>query len=378
MEWKIPLFRISWDENDVRAVDSVIRSGADWAVGDRVTDFEAKISSYTGTTFSVAVNSGTSALHIMLLAHGIGDGDEVIVPSFTFVATANAVRFVGATPIFADIENETFGLDPADVELKITPKTRAIMPVHYAGGCCRIEELRRLAQKKGLLLLEDAAESLGAKVGGTPVGSFGHSAILSFCQNKIISTGEGGAVITKSSEIYNKLILLRSHGRQNNTAYFNTIQNLDYVSLGYNFRMSNIIAALGFSQIGRIDSMISLRRQHASQLRQGLSHIRDIRLPQEPRDHYHVYQMFSVSITGGKTQRDGLQSYLAEHGIMSRVYFEPVHLTRYYRESYNFLPGMLPVTEQVAEGILSLPIFPGMTQAEIDFVISGISAFFEG
>ena len=167
-------------------------------------------------------NSGTSALHALLLSYGIGPGDEVIVPSFTFIATANAPKFVGAKPVFADIEDITFGLDPRAVEAKITPKTKAIIPVHYGGFPCKIRELKKIADDHGIMLIEDAAEAFGASVKGKMVGTFGDSAIMSFCQNKIITTGEGGAVVTDNKELYERMKLIRSHGRPDTVDYFST------------------------------------------------------------------------------------------------------------------------------------------------------------
>ena len=245
MSWKLPLFKIYTDEADLQAVTEVLRRGTYWAEGPEVVEFERGLRDYQEKKYAVAFNSGTSALHAALLAYGIKGGDEVIVPSFTFIATANAPLFVKAKPIFADIEEQTLGLDPEDVEAKITPKTKAIIPVHYAGCPCKIRELREIADDHHLLLIEDAAESFGASIGDKKAGSYGEGGVLSFCQNKVVPTGEGGALVTDSRDIYEKAKLIRSHGRQENSAYFSSIENLDYITLGYNFRMPSMIAALG-------------------------------------------------------------------------------------------------------------------------------------
>ena len=216
MNWKIPLFKIYWDKKDITAISDTIKKGTGWAVGPNVEKFEKEISKYIGVKYALVFNSGTSALHSLLLSYRIGPGDEIIVPSFTFIATANAVLFVGAKPIFAEIEEDTLGLDPKDIEKKITSKTKAIIVVHYGGSPCKIEEIKKIAKKYNLILIEDAAESLGAKFRDKKIGALGDSAILSFCQNKIITTGEGGAVVTNSKEIYEKLKLIRSHGRLEN------------------------------------------------------------------------------------------------------------------------------------------------------------------
>ncbi|UCG44640.1 MAG: DegT/DnrJ/EryC1/StrS family aminotransferase, partial [Candidatus Bathyarchaeota archaeon] len=237
---KVPLYKIYWDEDDVNHVLEVIRQGSYWATGPNIQKFEAMLAELIGRKHAVAFNSGTSALHAMLLAYKIKAGAEVIVPSFTFIATANSVLFTEAKPVFADIEDETFGLDPENVAEKITKKTKAIMPIHYGGSGCRIRELQELAEDHQVLLLEDAAESLGAKVDGRPVGSAGDSAMFSFCGNKVITTGEGGMIVTDSRDIYERLKLIRSHGRLETENYFTSAKVMDYVALGFNWRMSNI------------------------------------------------------------------------------------------------------------------------------------------
>jgi len=259
MTWEIPLFKMYWDDDDVASVSNTIKSGMSWAAGPDVSAFEQEIAHYIGTNYCLTFNSGTSALHAVLMAHGIGKNDEVIVPSFTFIATANAPLFVGAKPVFADIDDITYGLEPTDVNERITKKTKAIIPVHYGGCPCRIRELREIADDNHLLLIEDAAESFGAKVGDQMTGSFGESAMVSFCQNKIITTGEGGAIVTDSQDIYEKLKLIRSHGRFERADYFSTTAPMDYITLGYNFRISSITAALGRSQLRKVEKILTAK-----------------------------------------------------------------------------------------------------------------------
>ena len=199
--WKIPLFKIYSEEDDIAQVSEVIRSGMNWATGPKINELESRISEYVGMKYSVTLNSGTSAIHAQLLAHGIGKGDEVIVPSFTFIATANCPLFVGAKPVFADVERDFYGLDPESVKESITRKTKAIIPVHVGGYACRVKELREIADDHRILILEDAAESLGAKVGGRNVGTFGDSSMFSFCGPKVITTGEGGVIVTNHQGI---------------------------------------------------------------------------------------------------------------------------------------------------------------------------------
>jgi dTDP-4-amino-4,6-dideoxygalactose transaminase len=373
--WKIPLYKVYWEEDDVEAVTKVIKRGMYWAVGPEIEEFEKMVSQYVGTKYAVAYNSGTSALHATMMAIDLKPGEEVIVPSFTFIATCNAPLFVGARPVFADIEEETFGLDPTSVMQKISPKTRAIMPIHYGGMPCKnIEELREICEEKGLILIEDAAESLGAKIGGKPVGAFGHAAILSFCGNKVITTGEGGMVLTNSGELYEKLKLIRSHGRLETEPYFLTTKTLDYVTLGFNWRVPTVVAALGISQMRKLDKVIEMRRRNAEYLTNSLRPIEGIVTPKEPLGLFGVYQMYTIRVKNGL--RDKLREYLAKKQIMSKVYFEPVHLTHFYRNVLGY-SDHLPLTEKLSREVLTLPLYPTMTKDEIEYVVESIREFFE-
>lgn len=374
MRWKIPLFKIYWDEQDLKNMAEVIRSGMHWAEGLKIREFEERIARYIGTKYCLVFNSGTSGLHALLLAYGIREGDEVIVPSFTFIATANAPLFVGARPVFADIEEETFGLDPADVERKITSKTKAIIPIHYGGCPCKIKELRKLANRHNLLLIEDIAESFGAKIGHKKVGLFGNAAMLSFCQNKIITTGEGGAAVTNSKKIYEKLKLIRSHGREEGkNNYFVSADSLDYIDLGYNFRMPTFVAALGIAQLKKTDKIVQMRRDNAKYLTAKLSqNIKEITTPNPAREYFHVYQLYTVRIN---RNRDELMQYLAAKGIMTKIYFAPVHLTRFYKTVLR-LKYRLAVTEKLSKQVLALPMYPRLTKKEMDYVVKEMERFF--
>lgn len=372
MTWKVPLFKIYTDETDIRYVSDAIRSGMNWAIGSNVDLFEKNLSDYSGAKYCTVYNSGTSALHTLLLAAGIGDGDEVIVPSFTFIATANSPLFIGAKPIFADIEEETCGLNPEDVLEKITPKTKAIMPVHVGGCPCKIRELREIADDKGLLLIEDAAEALGAKIDNKMVGTFGNAAMLSFCQNKIIATGEGGAIVTNDREIHERMKLIRSHGRLETCDYFSSTELFDYISLGYNFRMSNITASLGVAQLSKVDHIITMRRALHEQYIKKLQCCKDdITENKIPADYFHVYQLFSVRVKN----RDNLMKHLAAAGIMTKIYFSPVHTTHFYKNILKY-DCDLPVTMRVFSDIISLPFYPGMPDTDVDYVVNTIKEFY--
>lgn len=372
MEWKIPLFKTYWEKDDIDAITKVIRRGTHWAVGPEILEFEREIANFVGTKFALSFNSGTSALHADLLAHNITSG-EVIVPSFTFISTANVVILAGAKPVFAEIEDQSYGLDPNDVKEKITTKTKAIIPVHYGGAPCKeIKALRKIADDYNLLLIEDAAESLGSKIKNKNVGTFGHSAMFSFCQNKVITAGEGGIIVTNLEGVYEKLKLIRSHGRlEKKDDYFLTTKELDYIQVGYNYRMSTISAALALSQLNKIHKIINFRREKVKYYNEQLSEFKTIKIPFELKDHYHVYQMYTIQVKEGKT-RETLQNYLTKSGILSKVYFEPIHLKTFYRKNYKYKKGSLPETEKISKKVLTLPLYPTLSNKEIDYIVEKI------
>ena len=367
---KIPLYKFFWDESDADAVAEAVRKGSDWAIGPKIAEFEGMVSEYLGRKYCVAFNSGTSALHAALLALDVGSGAEVIVPSFTFIATANSALFVGAKPVFADIEADTYGLDPRSVENAITKKTQAIIPIHYGGAACKIEELRAIADRHGLALVEDAAESLGASTSTGKVGSFGDVAILSFCGNKVMTCGEGGMAATDSRDTYERLKLVRSHGRLETENYFNSAKIFDYMTLGYNWRMSNITAALAISQFRKLDKMAAMRRAHAELMSKQLSQNSLITTPNGARHEQHVYQMYTIRLQNNRL-REGLRSHLAKRDISAKVYFDPVHHTNYYQK-LGFQDLDLPVTDQLSKEVLTLPIYPSMTFEERDYIVSNV------
>ncbi len=375
--YKIPLFKIYTDDNDVKAVTKVIESGMYWAIGPAIEDFERALAKYVGVKYALVFSSGTSALHALMLAYGFGPGDEIIVPSFTFIATANSPLFVGAKPVFVEIEDKTFGLDPQKIEEKITKKTKAIMVVHYGGMACQIEAIKEIAKKYNLVLIEDAAESLGSKIGNKKVGTFGDSAMFSFCGPKIITTGEGGAITTNNKNLFEKLKLIRSHGRQETANYFASVAYMDYVALGYNFRMSSMTAALGSSQLKKIEKVIAMRRKNAGYLDEKLSELKEITTLIAPRGYFHIYQMYTITLKEGKSIRDGLKKHLNSKGIMAKVFFDPIHLATFYKENYHYKKGDLPLTEAISDSVLSLPMYPSLTKKEMDYMAQEIKNFFK-
>lgn len=352
---KVPLFRIATDERDEEAVQAVLRRGTHWADGPEIGYLGKRIADFNGVRHCIPCNNGTSALHAALLAAGVGPDDEVVVPSFTFISTANAVLHAGARPVFADIEEESFGLDIDDVQRRVSDRTRAIIVVHYAGLPARdTQVLQRFCEAKGLILIEDTAEAMGATIGNKKAGSIGKLATLSFCQNKIITTGEGGAVLTNDEAIANRLTALISHGRTGE--YFSAERAPAYRVLGYNYRLPTMNAALGLAQLDRIDENIQRRRTIAAAVRAVLG-------PgvQAHKGAGHVYQILTLRFRD-EQRRNQAQTALREAGIQTKIYFEPIHHSPFYQKHLQKIG--LPVTERVAREVLSVPCFPDMTAEE--------------
>jgi perosamine synthetase len=372
----IPLFKIFWDKDDIEMVNAVIRSGSYWTTGPTVEKFEEQLAGYAGTKYCATFNSGTSALHALLMAYGLGSGDEVIVPSFTFIATANAPLFVGARPAFADIEEGSYCLDPASVQEKITKKTRAVIPIDYGGCPCDIKAMREIARDNNLLFIEDAAEAFGAKTGGQVLGHMADATLFSFCQNKIITTGEGGCIVTDDKKIADRLKLIRSHGRDDGPSnYFSKSGYSEYVTLGFNFRMSDITAASGISQLKKVEQIVDMRRSNAAYYSGRLGRLDGIVTPASRPGDRHVYQLYTIRLTAPGKSRDELSGQLMKNGISNKVYFYPVHLTEFYRRDFGWKAGDLPVTEVVSQQVLTLPMYPELTHEEMDRVIACIESY---
>ena len=375
MKWKIPLYKVDWDKEDVKTVTNVIKRGMDWAIGPEIEEFEKSLANYHDSKYCVVFNSGTSAGHAALLSLNLKPSSEVIVPSFTFIATANWPLMVGTKPIFSEIEEETLGMDPSYLNSIISKKTKVIMPIHYGGMPCKIIEIKKFAEQHKLTLIEDSAESIGSTIGNKKAGSFGDMSILSFAGNKVLTTGEGGAVIVNSKKLYEKLKLIRSHGRQINSNYFHTTKTPNYISLGYNWRMSSMTAALGISQLRKLETLISKRRKNSIYLSSKLKKYSEITLPLDYKNHKNVFQLYTIRIRG-KNLINNLMKFLEKRGIMSKIFFEPVHLSKFYSKNMNKKIS-LPVTEKISQQVLTLPMYPSLTKNEINFISDTINEFFE-
>lgn len=354
----IPAAKPMITEEEITAVTRVMRSGM-VAQGPEVAAFEDEFSAYVDSAESIAVNSGTSALHLGLLAAGIGPGDEVIVPSFTFAATANSVAITGAAPVFADIEPATFCLDPGAVSAAVTPRTRAIMPVHLYGHPADMNRLQSIADAHELLLFEDAAQAHAAALDGRAVGSFGAFAAFSFYPTKNMTAGEGGMVTTRDPEIARKVRLLRNQGMEQR--YANEV-------VGLNNRMTDIHAAIGRAQLRRLHEWTDARRAHAAFLD---DHLTGVVTPPVADGARHVYHQYTVRVPGH--DRDRFMTALKEeHGVGSGVYYPtPNHRLP---SLADYAPRVdLPHTETAAQEVVSLPVHPGLSSSDLERIVRAVN-----
>ncbi len=346
-------------EDEKKAVMEVMDSGI-IATGPRTKAFEEAFAAMCTTKHAIATTSGTTALHIAMLAHKIGPGDEVITSAFTFIASGNSTLFVGARPVFVDIDPRTFNLDVTKIEAAITPKTKAILPVHLFGLPCDMDAIMAIAKKHNLAVIEDACQSHGAMYKGKKVGSFG-TGTFSLYPTKNITSGEGGMITTNDETVDEACRVIRNHGMRKR--YYHD-------ELGYNFRMSDLHAAIGLAQIAKLDSFNDKRRENAAYYDKAL---KGVVTPYVPDGYTHVYHQYTVRVPGGK--RDSLRTYLAEHEIGSEVYYPvPIHKQGFYMSEYGFNVS-LPETEKAALEVLSIPVHPAVSAADREKVTSTINEF---
>ncbi|HBQ25188.1 MAG TPA: UDP-4-amino-4,6-dideoxy-N-acetyl-beta-L-altrosamine transaminase [Syntrophomonas sp.] len=375
----IPYGRQNVDEEDIKAVIEALR--CDWITqGPRVEEFEARVAEYCGVRYAVAFNSGTSALHAAMYAAGIGEGDEVITTPLTFVATANAALYVGARPVFVDINENTYCIDTEKIEAAITPCTRAIVPVDYAGYPIEMKRIRKIADQHNLVVIEDAAHALGAVREGTKVGTQADMTMFSFHPVKHITTGEGGMIVCNNPDYYRRLKLFRSHGITKETEHLEAHDGSWYYEmqeLGYNFRITDIQCTLGMSQIKKLEKFLQERRLLAKKYDQTLGEVKWLRTPPVPSpDNCHAYHIYPVLLEAD-VNRIEFYTYLRAHNIGSQVHYIPVHLQPYYRRRFGYKLGDFPKTENFYAREISLPIFPGLTSVQQEYVIRVIKKFGE-
>ena len=356
----IPIASPVIGEQERAAVLRVLESGI-LAQGPAVQAFETAFAERVGARHAIAVGSGTDALLVALLTHGIGEGDEVITTPFSFIASANAVLFAGARPRFVDVRDDDFNIDPDLIEQQITPRTKAIIPVHLYGHPCRMDEIAAIAKRHGLLIVEDCCQAHGASIGGRPVGSFG-TACYSFYPTKNMTTGEGGMVTTDDDEVAAQARMLRNHGQS---------ERYLHERIGFNWRMTDVAAAIGMAQLDRLEEANGRRRANARRLNDGCA---GVVTPAERAGCHHVYHQYTVR---APERREELLSHLRERGVGAVVYYPiPIHRQPVYRRlGYR---DALPVAERLSTEVLSLPVHPSLTDQEVDTVARTTSGFFDG
>jgi len=350
---KIPVSQPSLGPEEQKLVDRAIRTGWISYLGKYVTEFEEEFSDFCGVKYGCAVSSGTAALHLALLALGVGPGDEVIVPALTFVATANVVTFTGARPVLVDVREEDFNIDPEAIEKAITKNTRAIIAVHLYGNPCEMDMIMRIARHHGLDVIEDCAEAHGAEYKGRRVGSFGKVGCFSFFGNKIMTTGEGGMAVTDNAALRNKINMLKDHGSRG--------KRYHHPVIGYNYRLTNIQCAMGVAQLRKIDRLLEERRKISDLYDRYLEGVKGITVPSEMDRCGRVCWLYSVLIEKEfGMSRDQLASRLAAEGIDTRPFFVPMHRLTPYRTKKHF-----PVAEDLSRRGISLPTFNSLDEKSI-------------
>jgi UDP-4-amino-4,6-dideoxy-N-acetyl-beta-L-altrosamine transaminase len=360
------------DEEDIAAVIEVLKS--DWVTqGPKVDEFETKVAEYCGAKYAVAVSSGTAALHAACAVIGISEGDEVITTPITFAATANAVVYCGGKPVFADIKEDTLNIDHDEIRRRISPRTKALLPVDFAGHPADLDEIKAIAEEKGLIIIEDATHALGAEYKGRKIGSLADMTIFSFHPVKHITTGEGGMILTDNEEFYAKLKTLRHHGIVKD----NPSQGSWYYEIynpGYNFRLTDFQCALGISQLSKLDRFIQRRREIAARYNEAFADMEEVITPLEDKDvkaAYHIYviQLRTELLKGGRKE---IYEALRAENIGVNVHYMPIHLHPFYRNKFGYERGNYPKAERYYDRAITLPIFPKMSNQDVRDVIKAM------
>jgi len=363
MEIKIPIYQPSLDGNEKKYVNECLDSSWISSKGKFIGQFENKFAEYIGIDHATAVSNGTVALHLALVTLGIGEGDEVIVPSFTYIASVSTIVITGAKPVFVDSIENTWQIDPADVRNKITPKTKAIMAVHIYGHPCEMDELKKIAKEHHIFLIEDCAEAIGSKYKGKHVGTFGDISTFSFYGNKTITTGEGGMVITNDETLYDRAYHLKMHGLAKYREYWHDV-------IGFNYRMTNICAAIGLAQLETVKERIVRKRELRDWYNKFLEGV-PVKPHGEYGEVYHSYWMYTI-LTSTPKIREDLREHLSKAGIETRPSFYPVHTMPMFSQKFQ----KLPVAEYLGWCGINLPSFPGLTKESVKFIAEQIKKFF--
>lgn len=361
--YRIPVYRPDLSGNEARYVMQCLESTWISSKGSFIAEFESRFAQRVGSAHATSVCNGTTALHLALLALGIGVGDEVIVPTLTYIASANAVTYTGATPVFADSSAQDWQIDPADVERKITPRTRAVMAVHLYGHPCDMDALQAICRRHRLFLIEDCAEAIGTVYKNRHVGGFGDIASFSFFGNKTMTTGEGGMVVANDRALIERARHFKGQGLAAHREYWHDV-------VGYNYRMTNLCAAIGVAQLERLDGFIERKRRLAAGYRSGLRGT-PLQFQPEPVDGSHSWWMVTA-LVDNPAERDALRAHLAAAGIETRPAFHPVHGMPMYSHRYQ----RNPVAEDIAARGFCLPSFPGMSESELRDVCGAVHGYY--
>ncbi|MGB7969273.1 MAG: DegT/DnrJ/EryC1/StrS family aminotransferase [Methanobacterium sp.] len=358
----IPIAKPIISDEEIDEVVKVLRSGF-IAQGPRVAEFEENFAEYVGVKHAVASSSGTTALHLALLAADIGPGDEVITTPFSFAATGNSILYVGAKPVFVDIDKETYNIDPERIEEAITENTKAIMPVHLYGQPADMDPINKTANNHGLIVIEDAAQAHGATYNGEKTGSLGDMGCFSFYPTKNMTTSEGGMITTNSAEMAEKARVLRAHGES---------ERYTHVVLGYNFRMTDIAAAIGIIQLKKLDKFNEKRIENAKYLTEKIDELNGIKSPYVASNVKHVFHQYTVRIE--ESNRDNLMEFLKEKGIGTGIHYpKPIYQQKIYQE-LGF-KGFCPEAESASSEVLSLPVHPSLEKSELEEIVSVLTEF---
>jgi perosamine synthetase len=363
MQYQYPVYQPLLDGNEKNYVNECLDSTWISSKGRFISEFESKFSEFTKIKYSIAVPNGTIALHLALLTLGVGKGDEVIVPTLSYVASANAVTYTGANPVFVDSMYGTWQIDPSDVRKKITKRTKAVMPVHLYGFPSDMNEIKKIAGENNLLIIEDCAEAFGTKLQEKHIGNFGNISAFSFFGNKTITTGEGGMVSTNNKKLFQLATRLKGQGLAKNREYWHDI-------VGYNYRMTNICAAIGLAQLERAEMIISRKRQIAEWYHTLLSDL-SVEFHQEVQGIFHSYWMVNFLVNNYK-DRDKLRDHLKKNGIETRPVFFPIHTMPIYRNNKH----KFPVAEDIARRGITLPSYPGLTREDVLFISNKIRDYY--
>jgi dTDP-4-amino-4,6-dideoxygalactose transaminase len=368
---KVEFYRHNIGDEEIRKVEEVLRS-LFITTGDVVSEFEKQLAAYLGLPYMVAVTSCTAAMQLALLAAGVGEGADVVTTPLTFIGTVNSILMAGANPVFADVDRSSGNIDPAAAEAAITEYTRAILPVHLYGQMCDMDALSRIAGRHDLVIVEDAAHSLESEYRGKKPGHYGDFAAFSFYATKNITSGEGGAISAKDGETRELLIKLRLHGLSSSAIdrYTSRFEQYDVDLFGWKYNMDNIHAAILIEQLKKVDRLLIRRGEIYNRYYEALSNVEGIELHTVLPETAHAYHLFTILVDPGR--RDSIMEELQKRGIGVSLNFRPVHLLTYYRKRFGFLPGMFPAAEYIGARTISLPLYPKLTEAEIEYVIDTV------